>query len=63
MVSLEPGVVQTRLHDNIEAAKTRAGVSHPLLAEDVANTILFIVQQPPHVTISEILIRPTSQRV
>jgi NADP-dependent 3-hydroxy acid dehydrogenase YdfG len=34
----------------------------PLLhAEDVANTIHFIVTQPPHVHVSDILVRPTRQ--
>lgn len=34
----------------------------PLLAgEDVANTIHFIVSQPPHVHIGDVLIRPTRQ--
>ena len=30
-----------------------------LIGEDVANTIHFMVSQPPHVHISEIMIRPT----
>lgn len=29
--------------------------------EDVANTMLFAIQQPPHVNISDILVRPTRQ--
>jgi len=32
-----------------------------LIGEDVANTIHFMVSQPPHVHISEIMIRPTRQ--
>lgn len=32
-----------------------------LLGEDVANAIDYIVSQPPHVHISDIMIRPTRQ--
>ena len=32
-----------------------------LIGEDVANTIHFIVSQPPHVHISDIMVRPTRQ--
>ena len=32
-----------------------------LIGEDVANTIHFIVSQPPHVHISDIVVRPTRQ--
>lgn len=32
-----------------------------LLGEDIANTIHFILSQPPHVNISEIMVRPTRQ--
>ncbi len=35
----------------------------PLQAEDVAATILFVLTQPLHVSINEILIRPTDQHV
>jgi len=33
----------------------------PLQAEDIAAVIVFAVTQPEHVSISEILIRPTEQ--
>jgi NADP-dependent 3-hydroxy acid dehydrogenase YdfG len=32
-----------------------------LIGEDVANTIHFVVSQPPHVHIADIVIRPTRQ--
>ena len=32
-----------------------------LIGEDIANTIHFMVSQPPHVHISEIMVRPTRQ--
>jgi hypothetical protein len=34
---------------------------HVLRAEDIANGILYAVSQPPHVSVNEVLIRPTGQ--
>jgi len=34
----------------------------PLTAEDVAEAILYVLTRPPHVSIAELLIRPTNQR-
>jgi NADP-dependent 3-hydroxy acid dehydrogenase YdfG len=33
----------------------------PLQSEDVARTVLYLVTQPPHVAINEVLVRPTDQ--
>ena len=33
----------------------------PLQAEDIARAILYVVSQPPHVAINEMLVRPTDQ--
>jgi NADP-dependent 3-hydroxy acid dehydrogenase YdfG len=32
-----------------------------LRPEDIARIVLFAVQQPPHVDVNEILVRPTAQ--
>ena len=32
-----------------------------LQAEDVARAVLYVVGQPPHVAINEVLVRPTDQ--
>jgi NADP-dependent 3-hydroxy acid dehydrogenase YdfG len=51
---IEPGMVDTPFFDNppeIEALK----------ADDIARAVVFAVQQPPHVDVNEILIRPTDQ--
>ncbi len=63
---VEPGLVISRFQDGagysdamVQNFKDKFG---PLLVgEDIANTIHFIVSQPPHVHISDILIRPTRQ--
>ncbi len=51
---IEPGMVDTPFFD--EPPKLEA-----LHADDVARAILYAVQQPPHVDVNEILIRPTAQ--
>jgi NADP-dependent 3-hydroxy acid dehydrogenase YdfG len=51
---IEPGMVDTPFFDSppqIEA----------LQADDVARAVIFAVQQPPHVDVNEILLRPTDQ--
>lgn len=64
---IEPGVVATELADHITHAETRRTTKEwiasmrPLRAEDVAGAVLFAVSQPPHVSINEILLRPTDQ--
>ncbi|MDA0171273.1 SDR family oxidoreductase [Solirubrobacter taibaiensis] len=50
---ISPGMVET------------PGFSHPqddvLNADDIARAVLFAVEQPPHMDVNEILIRPTAQ--
>ena len=51
---IEPGMVDTPFFDN--RVRTIA-----LQADDVARAVIFAVDQPPHVDINELLIRPTAQ--
>ncbi|HEV2776787.1 MAG TPA: SDR family NAD(P)-dependent oxidoreductase, partial [Solirubrobacteraceae bacterium] len=53
VTSIEPGMVDTPFFDN--------PVSNALEPEDIARAIIFVVSQPPHVDVNEILIRPVSQ--
>jgi NADP-dependent 3-hydroxy acid dehydrogenase YdfG len=53
VTAIEPGMVDTPFFDN--------PVSNALQAEDVARAVMFAVQQPPHVDVNEILIRPVAQ--
>ncbi|MDE2344013.1 MAG: SDR family NAD(P)-dependent oxidoreductase, partial [Betaproteobacteria bacterium] len=63
---VEPGVVLSGFQqvagygdDTIRTFNERFG---PLLyGEDVANTIHFMVSQPPHVHLSDVMVRPTRQ--
>jgi NADP-dependent 3-hydroxy acid dehydrogenase YdfG len=64
---IEPGFVDTELqsHNTGEVLETleamREHLRDPLRAQDIANGILYAVSQPPHVSVNEVLIRPTRQ--
>jgi len=64
---VEPGVVATELRDHIGDASVKDALNawadgmRQLQAVDVAETILFCVTRPPHVSINEVLMRPTDQ--
>jgi NADP-dependent 3-hydroxy acid dehydrogenase YdfG len=64
---VEPGAVSTELTDHItqpeaKAASVRMYTSmRALHAEDVARAIVYVVGQPPHVAVNEVLVRPTDQ--
>lgn len=63
---VEPGIVISRFQDGagyddaqVERFKDNFG---PLTrSEDIANAIHFVVSQPPHVHVSDIMVRPTRQ--
>jgi NADP-dependent 3-hydroxy acid dehydrogenase YdfG len=64
---VEPGAVATELagHNRPEVQeemKARFGDLEPLEAEDIADTISYIVTRPRHMAINEILVRPTEQQ-
>ncbi|MDX6670061.1 MAG: hypothetical protein QOI91_424 [Solirubrobacteraceae bacterium] len=66
---VEPGMVATELLDHntnpmvLDAAeKMKEQVGTPLSADDIARAILYIVGQPPHVAINEVLVRPSRQQ-
>ncbi len=66
VTTIAPGAVETefslvRFHgDQEKAAQVYKGFT-PLSAMDIAETILFVVNRPPHVNIDDLLIMPTSQ--
>ena len=53
VTAIEPGMVDTPFFDD--------PVSDALEPDDVARAVMYAVQQPPHVDVNEILIRPVSQ--
>jgi NADP-dependent 3-hydroxy acid dehydrogenase YdfG len=65
---VEPGAVETELATHItdqEARESIGGLAQIeiLQSEDIANAIAYAVTQPSHVSVNEILIRPTHQPV
>jgi NADP-dependent 3-hydroxy acid dehydrogenase YdfG len=51
---IEPGQTDTPFFDSPLEIE-------PLQADDIARAVMFAVQQPPHMDVNEILIRPTAQ--
>lgn len=66
VTAIHPGAVETefsvvRFHgDEEKAAKVYEGFE-PLVAQDIAETIWFVVSRPKHVNINDLLIMPASQ--
>jgi NADP-dependent 3-hydroxy acid dehydrogenase YdfG len=65
---IAPGMVRTdefalvRYDGDAErAAAVYAGVAEPLVAEDVADAVAWVVTRPPHVNVDELVIRPRAQ--
>jgi NADP-dependent 3-hydroxy acid dehydrogenase YdfG len=51
---IAPGMTDTPFFDNRP--------TDALADEDIARAVIYAISQPPHVDVSEILIRPTSQQ-
>ncbi|MGY1709566.1 SDR family NAD(P)-dependent oxidoreductase [Geodermatophilus sp. SYSU D00758] len=64
---VEPGAVTTELTSHITQPEARAASERmhasmtALTADDVARAVLYVVSQPPHVAVNEVLLRPTDQ--
>jgi NADP-dependent 3-hydroxy acid dehydrogenase YdfG len=68
VICVEPGMVETELQGHnkspaVRQAMERAAerVGTPLSAHDIARTIAWAVGQPRHVSLNELLIRPTGE--
>lgn len=64
--TIDPGLAETEFSvvrfkgDRTRAAKVYEGI-HPLTAEDIAETMVWVASRPPHVDIDEMIIRPVDQ--
>jgi 3-hydroxy acid dehydrogenase/malonic semialdehyde reductase len=66
VTSIEPGLVETefsviRFGGDTERAKNVYKGMKPLSADDIAQTIVFAANRPPHVQIASMVIFPTNQ--
>lgn len=66
VTNIEPGLAETefsvvRFHGDIDKAKSVYTGTHPLFADDIARTVVWATQQPPHVNINSIEVMPTCQ--
>src|SRR4051795_13150357 len=67
VVVIEPGYVETELQGhNVEAVREtidqmRQRIGDVLTADDIADGIRWAVTRPPHVSVNEVLIRPSGQ--
>lgn len=66
VTAIHPGLVETEFSlvrfkgDEEKAKKVYEGIK-PLVGEDVAEVIAYVMRQPPHVNISDLVILPTDQ--
>lgn len=66
VTNIAPGAAETefsivRFKGNSETANSVYEGYEPLVAQDIAETILFVVTRPAHVTINDLTIMPTAQ--
>jgi len=64
--TVDPGMVETEFSvvrfggDTARAAEVYRGLE-PLTAQDVAETVVWVADRPPHVQVAEVLLLPTAQ--
>jgi NADP-dependent 3-hydroxy acid dehydrogenase YdfG len=67
LISVEPGFVATELQSHVKGAARegletmREEIGEVLESEDIASAIVYALAQPRHVSVNEILVRPTRQ--
>ncbi|OHV06622.1 SDR family oxidoreductase [Mycobacterium talmoniae] len=60
---IEPGVVRTEMTTGGSKGAPDATTGNPLSPTDIAAAVIYMVTQPPHAAVNEILLRPTEQVV
>ena len=66
VTSIEPGMVETeftvvRTGGNQEASDTLYAGADPMTGEDIANTLLWVAELPPHLNINRLELMPVTQ--
>ncbi len=64
--TVDPGLAETdfslvRFKGDAERAKKAYAGTHPLVAADVAEILVFVASRPPHVNIDELIVKPVDQ--
>jgi NADP-dependent 3-hydroxy acid dehydrogenase YdfG len=64
--TVDPGLAETefsvvRFKGDVERAKKPYEGTHPLVAEDIAEILVWVAARPPHVNIDELIVKPTDQ--
>lgn len=62
--NIQPGLVSTEIFDHLATDMhpgQQQGITEPLTPEDIARCVVFILEQPAHVHIPALLVKPTSQ--
>jgi NADP-dependent 3-hydroxy acid dehydrogenase YdfG len=61
---IEPGLVRTGLHDRWEVHPSESmGIAEPLTPADIARAVLFLLDQPAHVRIPQLMILPKGHEI
>jgi len=61
---IQPGLVMTELHRHFAVhPKDSLDIDAPLSPDDVAQTILFVLEQPEHVSIPRLMVVPSRQSI
>lgn len=64
--SISPGIVETEFAEKYSKSADQAAATygqHPMLqAEDIADAVAYLLKQPQHVEVHDILLRPTQQK-
>ena len=63
MQSISPGLVETEFLSRTfdpETARAMYGSVECLQPKDIAETVIYILQAPPHVEVNDIILQPTA---
>ncbi len=64
VMAVQPGLVMTELHDGWEVhPKDAQGMKTPLQPEDIARSVRFMLEQPDHVVIPQLMVLPAEAEI
>ncbi|MCP3928703.1 MAG: SDR family oxidoreductase [Bacteroidetes bacterium] len=64
VTAIQPGLVMTELHDHCDIhPKEKLGLKNPLAPSDIAEAVLFALQQPENVLIPKMMVLPSEHSI